>query len=92
VTVNRTLTRRRRYVDTQDYAAMVRRILRAYATRVAQADDPDLTEMVELRTILDDLIADAIAGLRSHGYTWTQIGAALNITKQAAQQRYGRRP
>lgn len=26
---------------------------------------------------------------RTHGHTWTAIGAALNITKQAAQQRFG---
>jgi hypothetical protein len=33
-----------------------------------------------------------VADARRHGATWDSIGAALNITRQAAQQRFSREP
>jgi len=35
-------------------------------------------------------IAHEVGEARANGATWEQIGDALAITKQAAQQRYGR--
>lgn len=32
---------------------------------------------------------DAVAHLRAQGYSWTDIGQAIGITKQSAQQRFG---
>lgn len=34
-------------------------------------------------------LADAIAGAREHGHTWTQIAAMLGTSRQAGQERYG---
>jgi hypothetical protein len=34
-------------------------------------------------------IQDAITGLRGIGYSWADIALRLNITRQAAQQRWG---
>ena len=45
--------------------------------------------MVGLSTLLDDAIGHAVIGLRSHGYSWAEIGARLGISRQAAQQRWG---
>ena len=33
-------------------------------------------------------LAAVVTRARTHGHTWTEIGAALKITKQAAQQRF----
>lgn len=74
--------------DHSAYRAFVRRIMRAYARRVSDADPEDLAELVELRTELDATIAAAVHGLRANGSSWTDIARAVGITRQAAQQRW----
>jgi hypothetical protein len=81
--------RRRDVVENDEYAAFVRRIIRAYAKRVATGDVEALTDMVNLSNLLDDAITDAVTGLRGHGYSWADIGQRLGISRQAAQQRWG---
>jgi hypothetical protein len=81
--------RRRDVVENDEYAAFARRIVRAYARRVATGDVEALTDMVALSTVLDDAIGEAVIGLRSHGYSWADIATRLGITRQAAQQRWG---
>ncbi len=81
--------RRRDVVENDEYAAFVRRIIRAHAKRVATGDVEALTDMVGLSTLLDEAITDAVTGLRSHGYSWADIGSRLGISRQAAQQRWG---
>jgi hypothetical protein len=90
-TVNTSLTpkRARRLVENDDYAAFARRILRAYARRVADGDVEALIAMTSLAQEIDAAIGQAVTGLRAFGYSWAQIGVRLGITRQAAQQRWG---
>ena len=81
--------RRRDVGENDEYVAFVRRIIRAYARRVATGDVEALTDMVGLSELLDKAIGDAVSGLRSHGYSWAEIGQRLGISRQAAQQRWG---
>jgi hypothetical protein len=81
--------RRRDVVENDEYAAFARRIIRAYARRVATGDVEALTDMVALASVLDDAISDAVTGLRTHGYSWADIANRLGITRQAAHQRWG---
>jgi hypothetical protein len=84
--------RRRRYVDTKDFGAMVTRMIRAYGRRVANADAEDLADLVAMRALLDEAIATAVSHLRDHhDFSWAAIGEAVGTTRQAAQQRYGRK-
>ena len=76
-------------VGNDEYAAFVRRIVRAYAKRVATGDVDALTDLVALSTLLDDAIGQAVTGLRAHGYSWADIANRLGITRQAAHQRWG---
>jgi hypothetical protein len=91
-TVNKPLTpnRRRRLVENDDYAAFLRRVLRAYSRRVAAGDIEAIADMAALA---DEIIAatqGAISSLRAtHGYSWADIARRLGITRQAAQQRWG---
>jgi hypothetical protein len=90
-TVKNPLTpnQRGRLVENDEYAAFARRILRAYARRVADSDVEALTLMLGLSAEIDDAIAQAVTGLREFGYSWAEIGSRLGITRQAAQQRWG---
>jgi hypothetical protein len=89
--VNPTLTanRRRDVVENDAYAAFTRRVIRAYARRVATGDVEALTDLVGLSQQLDTAILRAVTGLRACGYSWTEIATRLGITRQAAHQRWG---
>ena len=89
--VNMSLTpkRPRRVVENDDYAAFARRVIRAYARRIATGDIEALAAMTVLATDLDQAINDAVTGLRACGYSWAEIARPLGITRQAAQQRWG---
>ena len=81
--------KRRDVVENDEYAAFVRRIIRAYARRVASGDVEALADMVGLSSLLDEAITDAVTGLRKQGYSWAEIADRLGITRQAAHQRWG---
>ena len=91
-TVKTSLTsnRARRLVENDEYAAFARRVLRAYSRRVADGDVEALTLMTDLADEIDTAIGQAVTGLRAFGYSWAEIGSRLGITRQAAQQRWGR--
>jgi hypothetical protein len=96
-TVNRTLTpnrrpqraRVRRVVENEEYAAFIRRVIAAYSRRVAAGDIEALHDLATLSDQLDTAITEAVQGLRRFGYSWTEIGNRLGISKQAAHQRWG---
>ena len=91
-TVKTTLTPNRaaRVRENDEYAAFARRVLRAYARRVATGDVEALTLMTDLSDEIDSAISQAVKGLREFGYSWAEIGSRLGVTRQAAQQRWGR--
>ena len=82
----------RRPVENDEYAAFARRVLRAYARRIADGDIEALTVMTDLADEIDSAISQAVKGLRGFGYSWAEIGSRLGITRQAAQQRWGGKP
>ncbi|WP_425247878.1 Clp protease N-terminal domain-containing protein [Streptomyces sp. NEAU-NA10] len=42
----------------------------------------------QLQSLADDLVEDYVEHCRMHGCSWTDIGAALGVTRQAVQQRF----
>ena len=91
--VNRALTpkRRTRVTENDQYAAFLRRVIRAYSRRVGSGDIDALADMTRLAGHLDQAITDAVHALRTgpDGYSWADIALRLGITRQAAQQRWG---
>ncbi|HZN72690.1 MAG TPA: hypothetical protein VFC00_13560 [Micromonosporaceae bacterium] len=90
-TVKPSLTANRRTdaVETQEYAAFARRVLRAYSRRVAGGDVEALRDLIALADDIETAIRTAVIGLREHNYSWAEIAARLGVTKQAAHQRWG---
>ena len=89
--VKRPLTPKRRFriVENDEYAAFLRRVIRAYSRRVAEGDIEAITTMVGLADHLEDATRQAITGLRQFGYSWADIALRLGVTRQGAQQRWG---
>lgn len=79
-------------VETPEYAKMVRRMMRAYGKRVADADDVDLAEMLAMRDEFDAAIVRAVYGQRTMWQrSWADIARAAGYrSAQAAQQRWGK--
>ncbi|MGW0824915.1 Clp protease N-terminal domain-containing protein [Streptomyces sp. NPDC002845] len=42
----------------------------------------------QLQALADDLVEDYVEHCRMHGYSWTDVGGALGVTRQAVQQRF----
>ena len=89
--VNRSFTPRaqRRAAENDEYAAIIRRVLRAYSRRVAAGDIEAVADMAAIADQIGTVIQDAINGLRATGYSWAEIALRLHITRQAAQQCWG---
>ena len=47
-----------------------------------------IAELVEQRDDVDAALLDAIRDARSAGRSWSEIGAMLGVSKQAAQRKY----
>lgn len=45
-------------------------------------------EIVKRRNNADDDVAEAVRRMRARGASWSDIALALNVSKQAAHQRY----
>ena len=82
----------RRPVDNDDYAAFAARIIAAQARRVAKGDIDAVADMARLADELDYRTRVAIHGLLDKGYSWTDVGRALGISRQGARQRWMRKP
>jgi hypothetical protein len=83
--------RGKRVVETNEFDAFARRILRAYARRIASGDVEALRSLVELSSELDAVTRLAVVGLRQVPYSWGEIASRLGTSRQAAQMRYGER-
>lgn len=87
----RTLSRKRSEPRSDvDVASAIARQVRALGKRVGGAD-PDSAQLLTLvGCALDDAWAGAVAEWRATGFSDTEIGHELHVTKQAVQQRWPR--
>jgi len=94
VNTNLTVKRPKRVRETNDYAAFVRRTIRAYSRRVAQGDVDALPEMLAIMAEFDQAIRESVKALHdgkeTKPYSWAEIGQRVGLTRQACQQRWGR--
>ena len=76
-------------VETAEWLKMLSRMIRAAGRRVAEADEPELAQLVALRDQMEQAVKFAIQGQRSQGRSWSHIGEVLGVSRQGAFQRYG---
>lgn len=74
-------------IETPEYAGMLKRMIRAYAVRVAEADYVDLADMLEVRAELDAAIRVAVREQAART-SWATVAQGLGVTREAAFQRY----
>lgn len=77
--------------DVLEYAAMMRRMVRAYGRRVADADPEDLADLLALHAAIEEAVTEAVTGQRAAGFSWGQIAHGLGVSRQAAHERFARR-
>jgi hypothetical protein len=83
------MTRTKKTYETTDYAAMMRRLMKAHGKRVADGDVEDLAELMELQTYLDYIVRGAVTAQREdQGKSWADIARAAGTSRQAAQKKY----
>jgi len=76
--------------EASEVADAVSRMMRALARRASSGDLQALVEMAALQGELRAQMRRAATELRlHHGYSWADLGLALGISRQAAEQRWG---
>lgn len=86
-----TLLTPRRPREAFEVADAAARMIRALARRAEAGDLEALHCLAQLRPLVGEAMGTAATGLRvNHGYTWGELGRVMSMTKQAAQQRWGR--
>ena len=77
-------------VETPEYVSMLCRMVRAAGRRVADGDPEDLALLRQVQAELDAAVTAGVRGMRENsGRSWSEIGRALGVTKQAASKRWG---
>ncbi|SDH15927.1 hypothetical protein SAMN04515691_2994 [Leifsonia sp. 98AMF] len=77
-------------VETLPFLAAVGRMIRSAGRRVAEGDEPELVALLKLRDAVDEAIQAGVDGQLATGRSWSHIGAAAGISRQAAHKRWGR--
>ena len=78
-------------VETPQFIAFLRRIVRAAGRRVGDADEIELSMLIAVEDELRAAIANAVGIQRARGVSWAGIAKATGKTPQAAWKRWGRR-
>lgn len=74
-------------VETPEFAAMLRRMVKALGRRLADGDPVDLAELLAVQKELDAALDEAVRGQRRQ-FSWDEIGQGLGVSRQAAQKRF----
>jgi hypothetical protein len=86
-----TRSKRRRRTDHDEYLQMMARIVRAAGSHVGKADPDQLVLLAAVAADVDALMVRTVAGVRESGFRWQSIADVLGVSRQAVQQRFGRR-
>lgn len=83
--------KRREPRSDEDVVEAVGRLIRAVGRRAAGGDPDSAAWLNYLREELDDAFTAAVSSWRDSGFSDSQIGRELGVTKQAVAQRWPRK-
>lgn len=87
------MSRARGRVESDEFAAFARRVVRAFGRRIGDGDEWAIADLVKLRDEIDQALTIGVRQLHDEqGRSWTEIARELGVTRQAARQRYGVKP
>lgn len=75
--------------ESPDIEAFINRMFRALVKRAEDGDLEAVEALANLALLASTAANSAGAAAWRNGYSYTQIGDALGITRQAARQRFG---
>lgn len=73
--------------EVGDTAGAARRMIRALGRRVGEADPIDLQLITDLEAELEVALLVAIRGQRAAGFSLSEIGEGMSVSKQAIAKR-----
>jgi hypothetical protein len=70
---------------------MVARVMRAMVRRAELGDVAAVEELARLERLTGELLGEAARAAHAGdgAYSWTEIGLAIGVSRQAARQRFG---
>lgn len=80
--------RARREYETDEYLAMLERMIRRAGERVAEADEPELARLNRMTGLLREAVKVGARGQAARQGSMTWVARALGITRQAAHERF----
>jgi hypothetical protein len=83
-----TVSRHTERGEPEAYLAFLRRVTRAAARQIGEADVMQLAALVAIREDLDNVIHQAVQQIHANGATWAEIGEATGTSRQAAHQKW----
>lgn len=83
---------RRERPEAPELGQASRRFARALAVRCEEGDTEGLEQLVEVERAVDEAIEVGARALHAVGYSWTEVGGVLGVSRQAARQRFGTSP
>lgn len=79
-----------RTYEVPDMVGMASRVMRGMTRRAAEGDREALPGLAAMRDEAERQLREAALALHAKGNSWAVIGGELGMTRQAAQQRFGR--
>jgi hypothetical protein len=80
-----------RRVETVRFIRATGRMVRAAGRRVAGEDEEELRELIGLHVVVAESVQFAVDGMRARGCSWAYVASATGVTRQSAQERWGKR-
>lgn len=80
--------RSKREYEAPDMAGFLRRVSKALVRRAAEGDLETLSAIRQVQDDMAEALERAAQAAHSAGYSWTEIGRELGMSRQAARQRF----